>query len=344
MGTDQTLDDDYPLAQKAMWLQQNFEERLTHANGKVVGRLGMTMTLYFDRQTDLEQRKNLMELVKRYREWVGEDELDWWASSMTGKMHQQRKKRFNADALWEKGRNPRLEFSIAMSSADAGDIWTDDNTKTVMEIAGNSQRFFLQVYARNHDRRLAYVRMHWPLVWSINQPPETSLGVWLKTCCELIKPVHGKLGFAISLPSETIVQSNHEYGFPIWQIVKRYPGIEAESPGYEMHKGMGPINWMTVVHDKWLDQIGGRAAVKAQCKAPVIAHEWSEGLIIQAGDEPQLGDTEAGVELPHYRTVAHLLRPLRYSDKYVNVWLREPGPESSEQVHRDSALYLSRFD
>lgn len=98
-----------------------------------------------------------------------------------------------------------------------------------------------------------------------------------------------------------------------------------------------PPNWLTLLHPTFVERLGGRPAFQAleRLGLGIELHDWPEGILIQAGPRPLLGDVNAGESVEPYRAVSRLLRPLR-----------APGPFSWINVRPDSEAdeWHARFD
>lgn len=346
------LDDAKTPQEVAAWFDENplpvVQLNLKNP-GRLPGRIGFVMNLYFKEQRALDQRERMMGLVRKFREWVGPEQLQWWGSTMTGRIHFERNKKFDADELWKKGMNPNLEFGVSMSSVDF-------RGETVQTVEESSQRFYFGIYADPMNTGTGYMRINLPVSWALRLPSSDSLAAFFKRCAEDLRVNFGEFGLGICLPSETLAKHSHRYSYPISASVRQLPGLIAEKPGANTyHRRMGSINWMTAVHDDWLVNIGGREALKAQSKVPIGVIEYRSGLIFQAGPEPILSI----IHVEPYRAVARLLKPLRmtnmesgsdvYKGPYSNqlMYSESNDPDviyERTKYYEDSAWYLSRFD
>lgn len=308
-------------------------------NGVTIGRIGIKIMLKFERQTDIQQRENLMQIVNRFRAWVGPEKFGWWASSVTGKVHLERKKKFDAEALFAKGRNPNREFDVAMTSVEDPDMEAE-------KVGENAQRFMIHFFTREMEKHLGYLEMHVPLPWVLEQASDKKLMAWLHDCCELLQPIHGTLGLAVLLPTERMFNRHERYAQAIRPYLVAMPGLQCDTPS-----GSGPfgdgiftVNWLTVVHDQWLEKLGGRRAVQSACVPPLKAHPWTHGLIIQAGDDPGLGDpAQPEFGLPAYFAAARLLRPIRVT-RGSDLVISPPLAGASPDWLTDGQHWLERFD
>jgi Protein of unknown function (DUF3396) len=329
------------LEKSAAWFDANplpLVKLFDDDEGRIPGRVGIVMTLYFEEQRGLQQRQNLIEIVKRFRNWVGPENLGWWAGGYTNRMQFDKKKKLDFDQLQEKMVNPNLHFDLPMSSVDAGG---DD----VQEVEANAQRFLLKIDASPRNIGVGYIHMHLPLGWTIKQPPETSAAVFFASCAQLVQALHGTLGVGVCLPSRDMFATEKEYAYAISELVHQSPGLIAQrADPLFLSKGLGAISWLTMVRDHWLEKLGGRDAVKAQLPPPVLTYDLPSGLIIQAGEEPQL----KLIDPEPYRMVARVLKPLRVqagNGIYANpaMYTAETRYDTARFL-LDCDWYLSRFD
>lgn len=121
----------------------------------------------------------------------------------------------------------------------------------------------------------------------------------------------------------------------------RFSGVEVEG---EFHtptrlcckdkiKG---VNWLTLLSPPFVEELGGKAALREKLSEGVILHDLSTGLMIQAGPEPGLGDVNAGERLPLYREVHRALTPVRNSSHW---------PLGNRAFWQDETRrWMSRFD
>jgi Protein of unknown function (DUF3396) len=323
----------------AAWLDANpIPPVKLSENGKerIPGRVGFVMTLYFKKERSLERRLAMLEITKPFREWVGAENLGWWAGAYTQKMHFDKKKKLDLEQVKEKVLNPNNYFDIPMSSVDAGG---DD----LQEVEANAQRFYLKATASSDEFHTGYLRAHVPMSWAIRQPTEKSAAQFFFMCAQKLQALHGDFGLGICLPSRNPFQTSTLYGEPIAKLVRKLPGLIAKTAnGMQGAQGMGPIGWMTVVSNEWLAKIGGRDKIlKTALPASVYITELPDGLVFQAGEDPQFELTDP----EPYQAIAKLLRPLRLiagESTYTNMVFK--NQDGTASYIADSDWYLSRFD
>jgi hypothetical protein len=71
--------------------------------------------------------------------------------------------------------------------------------------------------------------------------------------------------------------------------------------------------WTTVLHEQTIRYLGGEELIRSQLAdtPDVRAYTFEHGMILQAGERPQLGDLNRGDFIPLVRKVAKVLRPAR---------------------------------
>ena len=116
------------------------------------------------------------------------------------------------------------------------------------------------------------------------------------------------------------------------QQVLRFPGIETAKQALST-ENLRTVNWITFVSDGLLARVGDLAALQRQLAPPIQWHRVRDGWAIQAGPDPLPGDVNRGDNLPLYRKVARVLRPVR-ATLYPSV--------SRDDL--ESAAWYARFD
>ncbi|TWD55476.1 uncharacterized protein DUF3396 [Agrobacterium vitis] len=159
-----------------------------------------------------------------------------------------------------------------------------------------------------------------------------------------INILHGSAGY--SLLFEHGVFSGSE-ALTVLPALKRFPGLDFSDPGrfkVRSKKSDGlsfkSINWLTVLGDKVADRLGDKTALREKLGSFCPIHDFDGGIVVQAGEEPQLGDNNRGIVLDDYRRVAEALKPLRFEDYQLGLFAL-PDPYDSVQ---ETLTWLRRFD
>ncbi|WP_425532491.1 type VI immunity family protein [Agrobacterium cavarae] len=100
------------------------------------------------------------------------------------------------------------------------------------------------------------------------------------------------------------------------------------------------INWLTILSDKIVERLGGRQVLEAKLASSCPVFNFNGGVIVQAGDEPQLGDNNRRIVLDDYRRVSGALKMVRFEDyKLGLIALPEPYDNMEETLS-----WIRRFD
>ena len=109
-------------------------------------------------------------------------------------------------------------------------------------------------------------------------------------------------------------------------LVLQYPGFDWHNT-YDMVDRLLPFdpqtetflplikraNWLCLISERAIAHLGGRRRVEESLAASpgIDAHAAGNGMIIRAGSAPQTGDLPRGDNIPLFRSVAKVIRPVR---------------------------------
>jgi hypothetical protein len=178
-----------------------------------------------------------------------------------------------------------------------------------------------------------------PFAFIEQQPPGFFRKMVLQWC-EKLRPLHGYAGIYIALSADRgEAISNEPLVYP---LVKRFPGIEFDSPvDISLHckKGIKGVNWLTVLSDKFVSNLGGVDALKDGLDDTCPLYTYPGGAVIQAGPYPQLGDLEKGIRLKDYQKVYKLVKPVQA--EYDDIIMRTPKNVDADAFAQQ---WLHRFE
>jgi hypothetical protein len=100
------------------------------------------------------------------------------------------------------------------------------------------------------------------------------------------------------------------------------------------------VNWLTVLGDEVLAELGGMAAARTALEPDCTLYEYAGGVVIQAGPVPQLGDTHFGLIPQRYRKVAHFTRPVRFENYRSSLFRVFPPLDGATEA----VSWVRRFD
>lgn len=135
----------------------------------------------------------------------------------------------------------------------------------------------------------------------------------VKTFAARVPFFFGYAGFSFSESMELMRKQGNEH--LLVPPAMRFAGVEVEQQMAATSLCCGEsikgVNWLTLLGTGFVEQMGGKAALRVQLSEAIELHELPAGLLIQAGPLPGIGDINAGERLPLYREVHRVLTPIR---------------------------------
>jgi len=189
-------------------------------------------------------------------------------------------------------------------------------------------------------RPLGYFRAYYPCAYAKTHTDHLIANViaW----CNILKPEQGQIG----LTPHFEWGMARSYPDVYWPFIKRFNGLEfttAFGVAAKAERGLKSVSWLTVLDDAYVADLGGLAALTPLLGPNAIVHPWDGGIVIQAGAEPQIGDTNAGVWPEDYIAVNNALRPIRF-EAYRNSpmsLIKVPPPLDAFE---ETLKWVRRFD
>lgn len=157
-----------------------------------------------------------------------------------------------------------------------------------------------------------------------------------------LKPRHGTSGLSFLIDQDT---DHRRITRRIYPHLMRHPGLDYDDGGdwvgiAGLSETIRSVNWLNVLDDGFVSRLGGIDAIAAALGPDCPVHRYDGGIVIQAGPQPEIGDVNYGVVPAHYRTVARLLKPLRF-ESYPFGLLTPPDPLDPVQ---ETLRWIRRFD
>jgi hypothetical protein len=124
-----------------------------------------------------------------------------------------------------------------------------------------------------------------------------------------------------------------------FEWLQRFPGLMSTSPMSQANvapSGLVDLGWVTLLGAELTNKIGGIDALRARCSSipkAAVAPLPNNGAMIRLGEDPRVGDVQAGDQLDEYRALGKALSPLRDAAKVTKslvvdgLPVREPGLE-----------------
>lgn len=194
---------------------------------------------------------------------------------------------------------------------------------------------------RADSRKLSFISATMPTCDEAGMPNfDTLLAAVLRWCTQS-RPLHGSAGFTFIFASS--MQQNTAYTLP---MMKRFPGFDFQDgvdfslEAGSVHDRIKCVNWLTVLCDALVNELGGLAAMRNALEPMCKVHEYTAGVVIQAGAFPLVGDVLRGDIPQAYQLVAKYTKPIRF-ENYGEGLFRVPDGLDD----RDETLaWVRRFD
>lgn len=158
---------------------------------------------------------------------------------------------------------------------------------------------------------LSFLSISFPITWFADKRPGYAQSLF-KRWSSLINPLHGSAG--ISILTSPFRNFKFRVCDHVCRLAKRFPGLEIDYPldhSLCLYKGIKGVNWLTIIQNSWIEKIGGSKKLRKQLIYDAVIHEYKGGVIIQAGEFPQIGDVNRNIDVKFYRNVSKVLKPIR---------------------------------
>ncbi len=306
-----------------------------------IARLGMTLRAWvFDAHTP-EVRLQLIEAMGYYRSLVGQhlrhrvlDGQHWTAYQPTLDIQK---------AARGKLADSRAGLGVYLMSGDRSSEQDENEPQTyATRLVGCD---FLE-----QRRSPGYFYCHVPFMWMAE--PGNSFIALVRRVLEILQPIYASAGIGLTVPTSPAIFMNDlwPHSRALIPVAQKWIGAELTDHGFylDVFKGYYSVNWLTAVGDEWLQRLGGKAAVRERLQLPGFEC-WDSpgGLLIRAGEFPQMGDTEHGHGIPEYTALDAVLRPLRVPSFRTDMLAPGPHgrfPEGREKYQQVLDAYLRRFE
>lgn len=203
--------------------------------------------------------------------------------------------------------------------------------------------YYAEAIGQTEMREFSRIGMYLPASW-----PEAvgydRYRLLIVSWCEKIKPAYGTAGLSILFNEGRQGLADRLLAFP---IAKRFPGLDIpeQSRWYVRmnrlrKRAIRTINWLTFIDDGLVSDLGGQSRLADELGAFCPIYPYDGGIVIQAGDRPQLGDINRGIIPETYQRVARALRPIQFDD-YQRPLIDAPRPLDSLE---ETIKWIRRFD
>ena len=162
----------------------------------------------------------------------------------------------------------------------------------------------------------------------------------LSQFCTILHPMHGVMGLGIQQ-----CQEKERYQHLEFEIGQEFLGLEITNSQTDKYsrEGIRSVNWYTFFNNEWLEKLGGIIYLRSALSEPAIkVIPYDSGVIIRAGEWPELGWVKDTPYPALYVRVNNVLKPVRAPE----IGSLGYGSIAGEIRFDDfsTARWLSRFD
>jgi hypothetical protein len=324
-------------------------ERILHELNNIVSvphEKGVLLKLCFDIVLYLEtissrlQREAALSAFNDYCD-LYVDRLRWTTNPETGRW--KKLKRGPADYLQPKEWLPDTDSAAEWSFVYHGGEQKTDATDLVFFARG-------QPYYGVEKHHLSMVACRFPLVDLFGQ--RFSVQSLLTKWCAMLQPWHGRAGLCVGRSFRyersalsLITESELLLRYPGLQYWDHCEGLYFPNHGGGLYDGPRCADWMIVLSDHFVDKLAGTAAVRSAMK-PLPVYAYSGGMILQAGEFPQLGSYADKGTPAEYLHIGNIIEPIRTKAPYAGqIAVADPkmGPHSFTTDVDLSQAWSARF-
>lgn len=294
-------------------------------DGSSVVKLGLIITLYFKEGYSLEKKQKIDECFAKFYE------------SFRSHLKTMSYRRFKK--LTEAGFKKSREHVLETDSNDQFS-WFLGSAATATE-ANDYSLSMLNSFEFHGDKERSMLKMVLP--WSILKAFDGRdvYETWLIYLCNEIDAEHGYGGLSTVLPYDY-----HSY-MPIeYELAQKFSGLEVDSMPHasviELIDYVKGVNWYTIIGKSFLDRIGGPATIRNTLsgRGDIQIVDYNNGLIIRAGEYPELGALEDGPPAA-YVAVNKVVKPIRIPNPDQ---LHSYSPYGNCFEKESTDLWYARFD
>ncbi len=293
-----------------------------YKDGAPAAVLGLSMEFYFGSPGKRERRLALIDAIEQYCQQAQGQLVQYYIDG--DKQFRQIKK----DEL--------PEASLLQSMVDDKPDFQFNTGSGINGVAScwSSIALAEKVMRANY---LGYLLLTYPVV-ILEQIGMESFIRQFATLCNALNVEHAYAGYSAIFPSD--VGSRNAACEVIGNVLMAYPGLDAYSlntTSSNCENGIKSVNFLTAVSHRLLEKAGGTQAVLANLDSQVWQCEYNNGIIFQAGQQPELGSPD---QLPPaYVALGKALKPVR-ADFNKTLFYDPKGEDNKAFTQR----WLSRFD
>ncbi|BBP70656.1 hypothetical protein PHLH6_26600 [Pseudomonas sp. Seg1] len=193
----------------------------------------------------------------------------------------------------------------------------------------------------HEDSDRSYIKLVLPWDFIASDEGLTTYRTWVKYLCNQVEAEHGYGGLSTALPFD------YDSYMPIeYELAQKYTGLDVDSMPHslasELIDHIKGVNWQTIIGNSFIASLGGEPVLrqKLSSRSDIDFVSYDNGLIIQAGEYPQLG-AEGRDKLDAYIAVNKILKPVRIPEPDQ---IHHYSPHGNCFEEESTKRWYARFD
>jgi len=270
-----------------------------YEQGELIVSLGADIVLYID-PPFTEIRQSILDSADIFFNICNKDKLHWYSTHTMSHYKPTTTRTFGMLTTWLKpGGKPRDTFSLDLKSGDR----ERSNPEYRYKISGHERNTMYFKGKSNHIRALFPSAL-------LAQAPNEFLQIVIDLCNQ-VPFLSGHAGFVFE---RSPYQEARSYQIA-YALGMRYVGVDIADifnvPYAVERDGVKGVNWLTILSYPFLEELGGRPAIDHLTSKNIDVIDTKYGVILKAGDKPQIGDVNRGKLPEEYRLVYNVIKPLQ---------------------------------
>ncbi len=302
-------------------------------DGRVAICFGLAATLYFRDGHVEKQRRAVLDCFNDYESVAG-NHLTWHGvGARSGRMSR-------VDALRSRDMSPYLLSEKWTEPAAHEHAWAFNWHGGVNRDDASPWRIYAYGSPRRYaelDGSLSFLQVSVPLGGPTDAYRRFAQLVF--RFCERLSPLHGYGGATLLISHDrglAQVHASEAAGF-----AARYPGLEIDRPMSHKLATLNAIKgagWITVLSQAFVERMGGLQGLRDRLAETVSVTPFATGVLLVAGNAPEVGDLNRRLDTPHLRDLSRALKPIRITE-HPALYTEGRFAEASEY-----SAWLARFD
>lgn len=166
----------------------------------------------------------------------------------------------------------------------------------------------VQWYEEIH-KPLSYVQFYLP-IYELEHFGVEQVIEFIQQISDILQPMHGFFGLGIQHSHEY-----YDYQYLEYELAHQFLGLDISNDETDEHfrEGFKCINWLTVLGDELVNsKLGGLSQLKQRNHdGGITFYSYLGGVVVRAGEVPELGDVATNPYPRHYVNVNALLKAAR---------------------------------